>query len=350
MGYVGAGFLAQHVHLPNFATLPDSNFIALAEMRPHLAQAVAAKYAIPKVYHSHLDLAADPDIEAVAISAHFAQQGEIAIDLLQAGKHVFMEKPMAVSVAQAERILAASRQGKDRLMVAYMKRYDPGNMLAHDTVTRWQADGSLGEVLYVRNHGFCGDWISRLDTSSMISTDEPMSAVDVTGVLPSWLPSDKANAYLLYLQQYTHNVNLLRYLLNVEDDVHVQYVGLNDDGLTGIVVLSVGGIRCSIESGDIAYHDWDEHTQVYFKKGWIHLSAPPFFANPSQVRVEIYEGGASPSYHIPIVRPLTAWAYREEAAFFLKALRTDEPFKSSGEDTLTDVHLFEDIYRQYLHL
>jgi predicted dehydrogenase len=77
----------------------------------------------------------------VGVSAGFAQQGEIAADLLRAGQHVFMEKPMAVSMAQAERILAASRAGHARLMVAYMKRYDPGNALARATIARWRATG-----------------------------------------------------------------------------------------------------------------------------------------------------------------------------------------------------------------
>src|SRR5579871_3776745 len=132
LGYVGCGFMAQHVHLPNFASLAEARLVALAETRPHLARLVAERYGIPTVYASHHDLAADSSVEAVGVSAGYAQQGEIAADLLRAGKHVFMEKPMAVSVAQAERILAAAREGRARLMVAYMKRYDPGNVLARD--------------------------------------------------------------------------------------------------------------------------------------------------------------------------------------------------------------------------
>ncbi|HZS89669.1 MAG TPA: Gfo/Idh/MocA family oxidoreductase [Chloroflexota bacterium] len=108
VGYVGCGFMAQFVHLPNFSSLEGCRLVALAEKRPRLAQLVAARYGIEAVYGSHLDLAADPTIDAVAVSAGYAEQGEIARDLLAAGKHVFMEKPMAVSVAQAERILEAA--------------------------------------------------------------------------------------------------------------------------------------------------------------------------------------------------------------------------------------------------
>ncbi|HWE61625.1 MAG TPA: Gfo/Idh/MocA family oxidoreductase [Chloroflexota bacterium] len=348
MGYVGCGFLAQHTHLPNFASLEGCRLIALAEMRPRLARQVADRFRIPTVYGSHLELAADPEVEAVGVSAGFAQQGEIAADLLRAGKHVFMEKPMAISLNQAERILAAAREGKARLFVAYMKRYDPGNQLARATIARWRAEGERGQLLYARNHGFCGNWIAELDTSRMIRTDEPLPPASTQEHLPAWLPADAARNYVNYLQQYTHNINLLRYLLDAGDDARVRSVDLDPDGLTGLVVLELAGARSVIESGSTTFHSWDEHTQVYFQKGWIHIWSPALFTVPAQSRVEVYEGGEHAGYHYPVVRPQTAWHYREEAASFVRALRTGEPFLSSGEDTLTDIRMYEQIYRRHL--
>jgi len=345
-GYVGCGFLAQNVHLPNFAALEGCQFVALAEARPRLARLVAARYGIPTVYASHHDLAADPTVEAVGVSAGFAQQGEIAADLLRAGKHVFMEKPMAVSLAQGQRILEAARQGGARLMVAYMKRHDPGNALARETVARWRASGDMGPVLYARNHGFCGNWIAGLDPSGMIRTDEPLPPAPFQDQLPAWLPPEQAKGYVDYLQQYTHNINLLRYLLDAGDDVRVRNVDLDADGLTGLVALDLGGVRAVIESGSSDFHAWDEHTQVYFKRGWVHAWSPDLFTKPAQSRVEIYEGGTQASYTYPIASPLTAWHFREEARHFIGALRSGEPFRSSGEDTLTDVRLYEEIYQR----
>ncbi len=348
LGYVGCGFMAQNVHLPNFSTLSGCRLLALAEARPRLGEQVATRYNIPRVYRNHLDLAADPEIEAVGVSAGFAQQGEIAADLLRAGKHVFMEKPMAVSVAQAERILAAGRAGHARLMVAYMKRYDPGNMLAKSVIDEWKTSGAMGNVLYARAHGFAGDWLAGLDRRQMITTDEPLPPASYHDYLPHWLPAEAAPGYIGYLQQYTHNVNLLRYLLDADSDVRVRCVDLDPDGMTGAVVLDVAGVRSVLESGSTTHHEWDEHTQVYFQNGWVHAWAPPFFIQPTQARVEIYEGGDQAAYHLPVVGPRAAWPYREEAAFFVQALRTGEPFRSSGEDTLADVRLFEEIYQRHL--
>jgi hypothetical protein len=96
------------------------------------------------------------DIDAVAVSADYAQQGEIAADLLRAGKHVFMEKPMAVSVEQATKILQAERAGGARLMVGYMKRYDPGNRLVRQTVREWNQSRSKGKLLRMSRFGLPG--------------------------------------------------------------------------------------------------------------------------------------------------------------------------------------------------
>src|SRR6516165_9261423 len=140
IGYVGGGFLAQNAHLGNFASLPHCNLAALAERRPNLAAQVARRFGIDKIYPDHLALARDPEIDAVAVSADYAGQGETAADLLRAGKHVFMEKPMAVSIQQGERILAAADEGNARLMVGYMKRYDTGNRVIRDLIREWQQD------------------------------------------------------------------------------------------------------------------------------------------------------------------------------------------------------------------
>ena len=129
MGYVGCGFLAQKVHIPNLQALPQFELVAVAEVRPELARRVQRRHGIPRLFRDHRELAGDAEIEAVAVSGHYCGQGEIAIDLLRAGKDVFLEKPMAVSLAQADRILEAERESGRRLMVGYMKRYDPGNLL-----------------------------------------------------------------------------------------------------------------------------------------------------------------------------------------------------------------------------
>jgi predicted dehydrogenase len=346
LGYVGCGFMAQRVHLPNFLATPGCRVVALAELRPELGRKVATRLGIPKLYRSHEELIADAGVDAVAVSAEFSVQGNVAHDALLAGKHVFMEKPMAISLAQADRILAAAKMGGARLMVGYMKRYDAGNELAKAAIDRFRSSGELGPISLVRNHGFCGDWTAGIDTP-MDRTDEPYPPTPERKG-PDWLPEEWLDRYLGFLQQYTHNVNLMRWFLDAGDDVRVKEVDLDDDGYTGVIVLDISGHRAVLETGTVSHYRWDEHTQVYFRDGWVHTWAPPLLLKNVPAEVEIYHAGKQQEFTRPLPLPAWTWSYKREAEFFIEALATGKPFRSSGEDTRTDVRLFEDIYRMFL--
>ena len=345
LGYVGCGFMAQKVHIPNLTSLPNCELIGLAEVRPELGQQVQQRWGIPQLYTDHTELAADPEIEAVAVSADFALQGEIAKDLLSAGKQVFMEKPMAVSIEQAESIVAAGKAAGTKLMIGYMKRYDAGNELVRAKVDQFRETGELGGMTYVRNHGFCGEWICNLDTP-MITSDVPKP--EAPAQTPEWLPAKWVRPYLSYLQQYTHNINLLRWFLDAGDQAQVKHVDLDDNGYSGIVIFDMAGVRVTLETGKVSHYRWDEHTQIYFEDGWVHTWAPPLLLKNTPAEVEIYRAGEAQEISRPIPKPNWTWAYRRELEHFIENVRNDTPFRSSGEDTLTDVRLFEDIYRLLL--
>jgi predicted dehydrogenase len=351
LGYVGGGFLAQNAHLGNFSSLPQCNLVALAERRPNLAAQVARRFGIGKVYPDHLSLANDPQIDAVAVSADYAGQGEIAAELLRAGKHVFMEKPMAVSIQQAERILAAANEGNTRLMVGYMKRYDTGNRRIRDLIREWQQDDGKGKLLYVRCHGFCGNWIAGLDTSGLIRTEESVESIAVEELLPDWLPKAFRRGYIAYLQQYTHQVNLLRFLLNAQsaDDVIVTNVDLSPDGYTGLVTLQIKGVRCVIESASTKFHGWDENLHLFFEGGWIRSTPGLLFSRPSTNEIEVYESGETAGIRYPGAPVNQLWHYRAEAEHFLECLQTGIEFDSPGSDALIDVGIFENIYQKFMH-
>ena len=345
LGYIGCGFMAQKVHIPNFASIPTCELVALAEVRTELGKKVQNRFGIPQLYRDHIELAQNADIEAVAVSADFALQGEIAKDLLLAGKHVFMEKPMAVSIEQAQTIVDASRQSGKKLMVGYMKRYDAGNEIVKEKMAQFRETGELGRLTYARNHAFGGDWVCNLDTP-MDGTDEPKPSAPQK--FPAWLPEKWRGPYIGYLQQYTHNINLMRWFLDAGDNVTVKAVDLDENGYTGVVIFDMAGTRVILETGHVSHYRWDEHSQLYFQNGWIHTWAPPLLLKNTPAEVEIYRAGETQEISRPIPRPSWTWAYYREAEHFIANLRNPEPFRSSAEDTLTDVRLFEDIYRIFI--
>lgn len=181
----------------------------------------------------------------------------------------------------------------------------------------------------------------------MDATTEPMPPSPPPRI-PAWLPQEWVNPYLGFLQQYTHNINLMRWFLDVGDRVQVRVVDLDADGYTGIVVLDMNGVRAVLESGRLSYYAWDEHTQIYFREGWVRTVAPPLLQKNSPAEVEIYRGGKTHSFSHPLPEARWSWSYKREAEAFVRAVLYDEPLRASGRDTLTDVRLFEDIYRVYL--
>jgi len=340
--------MGQKVHIPNFKSLPNCDFIALAEVRKKLGRKVQERYNVPRFYKSHVELAEDKDVEAVGVSAHPALQGEIARDLLAAGKNVFMEKPMAVSVDQAKKILAAAKSSGARLMVAYMKRYDAGNELVKNTVQGLVSRNELGKIILVRNHGFRGSFerAGNLDTP-IETTDEPKTIPRKFG--PSWIPKDFLDSYLFYSAQYCHNVNLLRWFLDAKDDVKVKLADFDDDAnVTGIVVFDMKGTRATMETGKMHHYYWDEETDIYFEHGWVKTWAPPLLLKNMPAKVEIYRAGKTQEFIHPIPKPMWTWSYKREAEHFVECVISGEEFRSSGQDSLTDVRIFEDIYRTYL--
>ncbi|MFA5043037.1 MAG: Gfo/Idh/MocA family oxidoreductase [Kiritimatiellia bacterium] len=347
MGYVGCGFMAQKVHIPNIMSLADCELVAIAEVRPQLGRMVQDRFRIPTLYKGHLEMARNKDIEAVAVSGHYYGQGEIAIDLMCAGKDVFMEKPMAISVKQAERILATEKKTGRRVMVAYMKRYDAGNMLVKKLVDQFKKSNEMGQLRFVRNHGFCGDWTGGLDTP-FATTDEKYP--DTSAKYPAWLPKKNINGYLGYLQQYTHNVNLVRWFLGAGNDVKVKAVELDKkEGRRGVVVLEVAGVRTVIESGGIAYHGWDEHTQLYFDGGWVKTEAPCLLLRNVPATVEVYCGNKeNKALSQTFPDGGRVWSYKAEMQHFVDCVRKSQPFRSPASDTIGDVRVFEDIYRKFL--
>jgi len=174
---------------------------------------------------------------------------------------------MAVSVRRAESLVAAVRSSGARLMVGYMKRYDAGNLLLKKHLDAWRTSGECGRLVLARNHGFGGSWLYGMDGNIPVSkSDAP--APPAPDECPEWLPKEWQSGYLGFLQQWTHNINLLRFFL---DDTggksRLVHTDLDKDGMTGVTTFEINGTRAILESGYTKFHGWDEHTQIYFDGG-----------------------------------------------------------------------------------
>jgi predicted dehydrogenase len=91
------------------------------------------------------DLLADPELDAVVVATHVPSHAELALQVLSAGKHCFVEKPLAQSVAEAERVAQAARDSARVLMVGHLLEYHPG--LAQ--LKQLSRSGELGDLRYI---------------------------------------------------------------------------------------------------------------------------------------------------------------------------------------------------------
>ncbi|OXM47454.1 Gfo/Idh/MocA family protein [Amycolatopsis alba] len=115
---------------------------AVAARSGDRAAEFANRFEIPKCYGSYEDLLADPDVDAVYISTPHPMHGEWAIRAAEAGKHVLCEKPLTVSVSEAEKVIEAARVNDVFLMEAFMYRLHPQIRRLAELISC----GAIGEV------------------------------------------------------------------------------------------------------------------------------------------------------------------------------------------------------------
>lgn len=143
---VGLGELALNEVMPAFAECELSKPVALVSGHPDKARKVAEYYNIEKDaiynYDNYDKLAEDKRVDVIYIILPNSMHAEYTIRGLKAGKHVLCEKPMAVSVEEAEKMIAASKEADRKLMVAYRLHYEPFNQRAMEICR----SGQLGKI------------------------------------------------------------------------------------------------------------------------------------------------------------------------------------------------------------
>jgi len=188
VGLIGCGRLARGVHLPVLTTLAGARVKALADPDP--AQLTAASTQAPPAatFANWRDLIASADVDAVVISTPNAFHADCALAAMEAGKHAYIEKPLALSVAQGRAVLEAAVERKLIAVMGFNYRFNALYRRVREIVR----SGVLGKIVSVR---------------SVFTT----KGADV----PEW-KRDRATGGGVLLDLASHHVDLVRFVLGSE--------------------------------------------------------------------------------------------------------------------------------------
>ena len=203
VGVVGTGNRSRGHHLPIIKKLiPEMEVAALCDITP---EALAKGHEIipeATTYVDHRQMLADQkSLDAVLVVVPNYVHAEIAVDALEAGKHVLVEKPMATHLADADRMMAAARKNQRVLQVGMQSRYSDG----YRQMAQMIRDGAIGEVVSLSAGLFRGDWFP----GSWKYTDP------ATGKTTNWRMLTKTAGSAL-LEDGIHEIDVIHWLVNSE--------------------------------------------------------------------------------------------------------------------------------------
>jgi predicted dehydrogenase len=152
VGVLGLGAIAQVVHLPVLSRLRGVRIIAVCDADDQKARSLAARFGVERVYRRDEEVFAADDLDAIVISTPNHLHDQQAIAGLESGKHVLVEKPLALDADAAAKVVAAAERSEKALVVAMNNRYRPDTQALKPFVS----GGELGDVFLTR-----GAWLNR---------------------------------------------------------------------------------------------------------------------------------------------------------------------------------------------
>lgn len=318
IGFVGVGYI-NGVHA-TAARNVGATLAAVVNHRPETRAAFARTFGVPRVYDTVEALLADGGVDALVVATPNALHARQTIASLAAGVPVLVEKPMAVSPAECEAMLAASQRSGAPLMVAHCWRFD-------DEV-RWLRDHAAAVGAVVRTKGYSvhvgsgptGWFVDPALAGGGALVDMGIHAIDTTRFLLG-----DPNPTSVYARLGTH------YSAAAVDD-------------TGVLLINwEGGAVSYIESGW-----WQPHcdgvaaaTQLYGVRGLASLF-------PTRVRTHAPDGGTlvvdDPGFAFPRVEHVPQSIYDRQMAHFLECVRSGATPVPGGREGLVNVKIVDAAY------
>ena len=245
LGIVGAGRIG-NVHAASITyQIPGAKVVRVSDIRPEAAEALAEKFGIPAWSDDYMDVVNDPAIDAVLVCSPTPTHADIAIAAMQAGKHVFCEKPVDLTIEKIQRTAEVAKETGKKLQIGFNRRFDHN----HGKVRQLAQSGALGNVEIIK-----------------ITSRDPEP--------PS--PEYAASSGGLYIDMMIHDFDMAMYLAGCDvTEVYAMGTSLVDKRIgeagdvdTAIVTLTFeNGALGVIDNSRRAAYGYDQRVEVFGSLG-----------------------------------------------------------------------------------
>ncbi|TFD99766.1 Gfo/Idh/MocA family protein [Jeotgalibacillus salarius] len=261
IGVVGAGSIAKHRHLAEYAANDNVELVAICDINEERAKEMAKKFGAAQTFTDYNDLV-KLDLDAVSVCTPNYLHAPVSIAALEAGKHVLCEKPMATSEQEADDMIAAAEKAGKLLMIGHNQRF----VASHQKAQEWIAAGKLGKVYSFRTafgHPGPEGWSADGKDSWFFNKDQAfIGAMGDLGV---------------------HKTDLVRYILGEEMTEVAAMVETSakentdvDDNAV-LVLKTESGIIGTL-AASWSYEAEDNSTVIYAEKGVLRLEDDPEYS------------------------------------------------------------------------
>ncbi|MCP4414342.1 MAG: Gfo/Idh/MocA family oxidoreductase [Gammaproteobacteria bacterium] len=292
---IGVGYIA-NFHARGIAELPYAEIAVAVGLPKESAMEFAAKYGIKEFTDNALSLAKRKDIDAVIIGTPNKFHVPYAIEFLENGKDVFLEKPMAMNADEGVKLIKVANETKQLVMVGHMWRFDQETAYIKSIID----SGKLGKIVKTKGYGIHENW----------------------GPVGWFTKKDLAGGGAL-IDMGVHAIDTVRYLLGdpkpteVYAKISTQFGDYDVDD-TGIIMITWdSGATSVIESGW-----WQPHmdgpeaaTRLYGKKGFASLFPTEIKFNDKENWEELKNNWVEKSEHCDQI------IYSEQMKYFINCLR-----------------------------
>jgi len=146
VGVIGCGAIAEYLHIPDYQVCPEAELTAFCDANEDRAREMARRFAPDaEVFTDYREMLAKGPVDAVSVCLPNILHGPVTIAAAEAGKHIMVEKPMAVSVEEGEAMIAAAKKTGVLLLVNQTQRRFAPHLKAKEVLD----SGILGKVLHV---------------------------------------------------------------------------------------------------------------------------------------------------------------------------------------------------------